>query len=139
LEIVTPEKVVVSQEVNTVVAPGSLGEFGVLEGHVPFLTGIEPGELHYSSGSKTEHLSVTNGFAEVSENRVSILVDAAERTEDIDLDRARRAMERARERLSKDRVTAKDIDFSRAEAALRRAVVRIRVAEKKGLIGTGRA
>jgi len=130
LEIVTPEKVVVSQKVNGVVAPGSLGEFGVLEGHVPFLTGIEPGELRYTTGSETEHLSVTNGFAEVSENKVSILVDAAEKPEDIDLERARRAMERARERLSKDRVSSKDIDFTRAEAALRRAVARIRVAEK---------
>lgn len=131
LEIVTPEKVVVSQEVNSVVAPGSLGEFGVLEGHVPFLTGIEPGELRYSSASKTEHLSVTSGFAEVSENKVSILVDAAERAEEIDLDRARKAMERARERLAKDRATFKDIDFSRAEAALRRAIARIRVAQKR--------
>jgi F-type H+-transporting ATPase subunit epsilon len=131
LEIVTPEKVVVSQEVNSVVAPGSLGEFGVLEGHVPFLTGIEPGALRYSVGSKTEYLSVTSGFAEVSENKVSILVDAAELAGEIDLDRARKAMERARERLAKDRTKEKDIDFLRAEAALRRAIVRIRVAGRE--------
>ena len=130
LEIVTPEKVVVSQEVNSIVAPGSLGEFGVLEGHVPFLTGIEPGELRYAMGSETVHLAVTSGFAEVSENKVSVLVDAAESVQDIDLDRARRAMERARERLSKDRSDNKDIDFPRAEAALKRALTRMRVAEK---------
>jgi F-type H+-transporting ATPase subunit epsilon len=130
LEIVTPEKIVVSREVDSVVAPGSLGEFGVLEGHVPFLTGIQPGELRYAAGSESVHLAVTSGFAEVSQNKVSILVDAAERFEEIDIDRARRAMERARERLSKDRGTNKDIDFMRAEVALKRAVARIKVAEK---------
>jgi F-type H+-transporting ATPase subunit epsilon len=131
LEIVTPEKVVVSQEVNSVVAPGSLGEFGVLEGHVPFLTGLEPGALRFSTGSKTEYLAVTDGFAEVSENKVSILVDAAERADEIDIERARKAMERARERLAKDRAEDKDIDFARASAALRRAIVRIRIAERE--------
>jgi len=130
LEIVTPEKVVVSREVNSVVAPGSLGEFGVLEGHVPFLTGIEPGELRYTAGSESAHLAVTSGFAEVLENKVSILVDAAEGLEDIDVERARKAMERARERLSKDRAGNKDIDFIRAEAALKRAITRLKVAEK---------
>jgi len=129
LEVVTPEKVVVSQEADIVVAQGSLGEFGVLPGHVPFLTGILPGELRYTTGGKTEYLAVTTGFAEVSDNKVSILVDAAERAEEIDVERARKAMERARERLSKDRGTP-DIDFHRAEMALKRAIARIRVAEK---------
>jgi F-type H+-transporting ATPase subunit epsilon len=130
LEVVTPEKVMVSQEVEIVVAPGSLGEFGILEGHVPFLSGIIPGELRYSSGSQTERFVVTTGFAEVSENRVSVLVDAAERAAEIDVERARKAMERAKERLARER-TAGDIDFLRAEFALKRAIVRIRVAEKK--------
>ncbi len=130
LEVVTPEKVMVSQEVDIVVAPGSLGEFGVLEGHVPFLSGIVPGELRYSSGSQTEHFVVTTGFAEVSENRVSILVDAAEKAAEIDVERARKAMERAKERLARER-SAEDIDFARAEAALKRAIIRMRVAEKK--------
>jgi F-type H+-transporting ATPase subunit epsilon len=129
LEVVTPEKVMVSQEVEIVVAPGSLGEFGVLEGHVPFLTGITPGEVRYTSGGQTEHLAVTNGFAEVSDNKVSILVDAAEKARDIDMERARKAMERAQQRLAKDR-GAEDIDFSRAEAALKRAIMRMKVAEK---------
>ena len=129
LEIVTPERVVVSQKVDIVVAPGSLGEFGVLKGHVPFLTGIVPGELRFTSEGKTENLAVTTGFAEVSGNKVSILVDAAERAPEIDVERAKRAMERAKERLAKDRA-AEDIDFQRAEAALRRAIARIKVAEK---------
>ena len=130
LEVVTPEKVMVSQEVDIVVASGSLGEFGVLEGHVPFLTGIDPGELRFTSGNTTERFFVTIGFAEVSNNKVSVLVDAAERAADIDLERARLALERAKERLAMDR-GKEDIDFLRAEVALKRAIARIRVAEKK--------
>ena len=129
LEVVTPERVVVSQQVDIVVAPGSIGEFGVLEGHVPFLTGILPGELRYTADGKTEYLAVTTGFAEVSDNKVSVLVDAAEKAHEIDVDRAKRALERAKERLAMDRGKA-DIDFYRAEMALRRAIARIKVAEK---------
>jgi F-type H+-transporting ATPase subunit epsilon len=129
LEVVTPSRVVVSRDVDMVVAPGLEGEFGVLPGHVTFLTGIVPGELRYNDGSKSESLAVTTGFAEVSSNRVSVLVDAAERVIEIDVDRAKRAMERARERLTKDRLL-KDVDFLRAEAALRRAVARLKVVEK---------
>ena len=129
LEVVTPERVVVSQQVDIVVAPGSLGEFGVLQGHVPFLTGILPGELRYTVDGTTEYLAVTTGFAEVSDNKVSVLVDAAEKAQEIDVERARRAMERAKERLSKERGTP-DIDFVRAEMALRRAIARMKVAKK---------
>ena len=129
LEIVTPAKIMVSQDVDVVVAPGSLGEFGVLEGHVPFLSGIVPGELRYTVDNKTEYLAVTSGFAEVSDDNVSILVDAAEKASDIDVDRAKQAVERASERLAKDR-SAEELDFIRAEAALKRAMMRIKVAEK---------
>ena len=129
LEVVTPERVVVSQQVDIVVAPGSIGEFGVLEGHVPFLTGILPGELRYNADGKAEYLSVTTGFAEVSDNKVSVLVDAAEKATEINVERARKALERAKERLSKARGIP-DIDFHRAEMALKRAIARIKVAEK---------
>ena len=129
LEIVTPEKIVVGQEVDAVVAPGTDGEFGVLPGHIHFLTGIVPGELRYNTGAGKESMAVTTGFAEVSNDKVSILVDAAEKANEIDAKRAREAMERARERLGKDRKT-EDIDFLRAEAALRRAVMRVRIVEK---------
>jgi F-type H+-transporting ATPase subunit epsilon len=128
LEVITPEKVVVSQEADSVVAPGTLGEFGVLPEHVAFLSGIVPGELRYSLDGKTESLAVTTGFSEVFNNRVSVLVDAAEIGHEIDVERARRALERAKERLEKDR-GAEDIDFLRAEAALKRAITRIKVAE----------
>ena len=130
LEVVTPEHVLVSREVTTVVAPGSLGEFGILEGHVPFLTGIVPGEVRYNPvDGGPELLAVTNGFAEVSDNNVSILVDAAERAGDIDVERARHAADRARERLA-GMGKNEDIDFVRAESALRRALARIKIAEK---------
>jgi F-type H+-transporting ATPase subunit epsilon len=130
LEVVTPQRILISQDVEIVVAPGSLGEFGVLEGHVPFLSGIVPGELRFTAAGKTERFAVTSGFAEVSENEVSVLVDAAEPARDVDLERARKAFERAKERLAKR--GAEDIDFVRAEAALRRAMARIKVAEKQG-------
>ena len=132
LEVVTPENVLVSQEVDAVVAPGSEGEFGVLPGHIHFLTGIVPGEVRYNMGKTKESMLVTTGFAEVSDDKVSILVDAAEKAGDVDLERARQAMERARERIAKDRKT-EDIDFVRAEAALKRAVARIKVAEKAAI------
>ena len=129
LEVVTPDQVVVSEEADMVVAPGTEGEFGVLPGHVLFLSGIVPGELRYTSGSKKEALAVTTGFAEVSNDKVSILVDAAERASDIDIERARRAIERARQRLAKER-GAEDVDFRRAEGALQRAIIRLKIAEK---------
>jgi F-type H+-transporting ATPase subunit epsilon len=129
LEVVTPEKVVVSQEVDMVVAPGTEGEFGVLPSHVLFLSGIIPGEMRYNLGSETVSLVVSTGFAEVSDDKVSILVDAAERGIEVDIERAKQAADRARERLAKGK-SAEDIDYSRAEVALKRAIARIKVAEK---------
>ncbi len=130
LEVVTPEKVVASERVDTVVAPGTLGQFGVLPGHTSLLTGIMPGEVRWKAGDREVLLSVSGGFAEVADDKVSILVDAAERPEEIDVERARAAMERAKTRLSGE-TKREAVDFSRAEAALNRAVARIRVAEKR--------
>ena len=129
LEVVTPDSVMVSQEVDSVVAPGSEGEFGVLPGHIHFLSSIIPGELRYKTDSNTECLSVMSGFAEVSDDKVSVLVDSAENVCDIDTERARQAMDRARERMAKER-EAEDIDFVRAETALKRSIARLKVAEK---------
>lgn len=132
LEVVTPDNVLVSQEVDIVVAPGVEGEFGVLPRHVLFLSGLVPGELRYTAGEERESFFVTSGFAEVSNNKVSVLVDAAERATDIDIERAQRAIERARGRLALER-SREDIDFRRAEAALHRALMRLKVAEKARL------
>lgn len=129
LEVVTPEKILVKRTVEMVVAPGAEGEFGVLEGHIPFLSALNPGELRYMAEGKTERFAVMAGFAEVLDNKVSVLVDAAEKAVEIDVERARRALERARERLEKQR-GAPDVDFIRAEAALRRALIRLKVAGK---------
>jgi F-type H+-transporting ATPase subunit epsilon len=129
LEVVTPAKVMVSQEVEIVVAPGSLGEFGVLVGHVPFLTGILPGELRYTKDGKTEYLAVGSGFAEISDDRVSVLVDSAENARDIDVGRAQNAKNRAEERLSRDRA-AEGVDIGRAEASLKRATMRLKISAK---------
>jgi F-type H+-transporting ATPase subunit epsilon len=129
LEIVTPAKITVSQDVDMIVAPGSMGEFGVLPGHVAFLSGIVPGELRFTADGKQEYLSVSSGFAEVSNDNVSILVDSAEMASDIDIDRAKESLERAKERLARER-GSQDIDFIRAETALKRAMARVKVAGK---------
>ena len=126
LELITPEKILVSKEVDMVVAPGVMGEFGILEGHAPFLSGIIPGELRFRVNDKMEYCSVAYGFCEVSNNKVSILVDAAERADEIDVERAKRALERAQNRLEQK----EGVDIARAEAALKRAMARLKVAEK---------
>jgi len=127
LEVVTPEGVLVSQEVDMVIVPGSEGEFGVLPGHMNFLSGIVPGELRFYYRGASEYMAVSSGFAEVSNNSVLIIVDTAERAGDIDLERARSARDRARERMEKKKDPA---DFLMAEVALKRAISRIKVVEK---------
>jgi len=128
LDVVTPSRLVVSEQVEIVVAPGILGEFGVLAGHIPFLSILGPGELRYTRDGKVEFMVVTGGFAEVQPDKVTVLADSAELAREIDIDRAKRARERAEERLR--RAKTEDVDYTRAEAALRRAVARIKVAEK---------
>jgi F-type H+-transporting ATPase subunit epsilon len=128
LEVVTPDRLVASETVDIVMANGALGEFGILPSHIPFLTPLQPGELRYRKGGQLEYLAVTGGFAEVSNNKVTILAEAAEKAREIDLDRAKRAKERAEKRLAQAK--AEDIDFARAEMALKRALLRLRVVEK---------
>ncbi|MFO8091038.1 MAG: F0F1 ATP synthase subunit epsilon [Desulfatiglandaceae bacterium] len=130
LEVVTPEKVLVSEKVDTMVAPGTLGQFGVLPGHTSLLTGIVPGEVRWKKGDREAFISVSTGFAEVAGDKVAILVDAAERIDEIDLERAREALERAKKRLAGE-MKKEHVDFTRAETSLNRAVARIRVAEKR--------
>jgi len=128
LEIVTPDKAVVSEEVKIVMAPGSLGEFGVLIGHTPFLTTLRTGIVRFTDIQGTErYVFVNGGFAEALPDKVTVLAESAERMEDIDVDRAKAAVERAEKRLAEDR-TKEKIDIARAKAALERAIVRIRIA-----------
>lgn len=126
LEIVTPDKVVLSQDVEYVGAPGLLGEFGVMANHIPFLSALGIGSLMYKVGGKASYIFVSGGFAEVSGNKVTILAEVAERPEDIDVERARKAEERAKQRLDRER---EKIDYARAQAAMQRAFYRMKVRE----------
>ncbi len=127
LEIVTPQGLVFSEEIDEVTAAGSEGEFGVLPGHVPFVTVLKIGMLTCKAGNETKIFFVNWGYAEVGADKVMILADSAERSDDIDIERAKAAMKRAEERLKK----AEEIDFRRAELAIERAVTRMQVAEVK--------
>jgi|UniRef100_A0A7C3WQJ5 F-type H+-transporting ATPase subunit epsilon len=128
LEVVTPDRQVVSTAVDIVVCPGVEGQFGVLVGHVPFLSALDIGEMYYRAGGKTEYLAVSGGFAEVTGSKVTIVAEAAEFGREIDVERARRAKERAERRLAAAKT--EQIDWARAEAALRRAMVRMKVAAR---------
>ena len=129
LEIVTPDKAIVSEEVKIVMAPGSLGEFGVLIGHTPFLTTLKTGIIRYTDAQGTErYVFVNGGFAEALPDKVTVLAESSERRQDVDLNRAKAAQKRAEKRLEEVR-TREDIDAVRAKAALERAMVRINLAE----------
>jgi F-type H+-transporting ATPase subunit epsilon len=131
LEIVTPEKTVVSEDVQIVMAPGVLGEFGVLIGHTPFLTALKTGAVRYSDSQGGEHMVfVSGGFAEALPQKVTILAESAERRRDIDVERARAALERAQKRLAEQR-SKEEFDFVRAQTALQRALIRLRIAENR--------
>jgi F-type H+-transporting ATPase subunit epsilon len=132
LEVVTPEKNVVSENAEIVMAPGTLGEFGVLRGHTPFLTSLKTGRLHYRDASGNEKVVfVSGGFAEALPDRVTVLAESAERRRDIDVDRAKASLERAQKRLSADK--SENINYERARASLYRAIERIRIVETKGI------
>jgi F-type H+-transporting ATPase subunit epsilon len=128
LELATPTRLVVSAEVEEVVAPGSVGYFGVLPGHAPFLTTLGVGELMYREGGRERHVAVSGGFAEVRNDKVIVLADTAERPEDIDRERAERARERAEQRLAGR--AQDEVDYTRAAAALARALTRLQVASR---------
>ena len=128
LEVVTPEKSVVNEEAKIVMAPGILGEFGVLYGHTPFMTTLKLGTIKYTDAKGDERcVFVSGGFAEALPNKVTVLAESAERRCDIDLERAQEAMDRAKQRLSEEQ-RKEELDFTRAKAALDRAIERIRLA-----------
>jgi F-type H+-transporting ATPase subunit epsilon len=128
LSIVTPERSLVSEQVDELQIPGAEGYLGVLPGHAPLFTELKVGELSYRKGNTWTSLSVAWGFAEVLPDQVRVLAETAERAAEIDLERANRAKERAEQRLSKG---GQDIDYDRALVALQRALIRIQVAQKR--------
>jgi F-type H+-transporting ATPase subunit epsilon len=127
LEVVTPDHEVVNEEAQIVMAPGSLGEFGVLIGHTPFMTSLKTGEVCYNDANGNRQcVCISGGFAEALPDKVTILAEAAEKCKDIDVQRAMAAKERAENRMA-DKGND-DIDYARARIALERAINRIRIA-----------
>lgn len=128
LVIVTPERQLLRESVVEVVLPGADGELGILPGHAPLITELGIGELRFrGAGGKDEvHLAIIRGFAEVLTDRVTVLAETAELAEEIDVERAKQALERARARIA---ASDPDIDWDRASAALQRALIRIKVGE----------
>jgi F-type H+-transporting ATPase subunit epsilon len=127
LELVTPERLLLSEEVDEVIAPGYEGEFGVLPEHTQYLAVLNIGLLRYRKGSETRVLALGGGFAEVTPERMVVLAETAERAEEIDVERARRARERAETALKE--LSLDDETYAKAYAALRRALVRMAARE----------
>ena len=126
LEIVTPDRSLVQEEVDEVQLPGAEGYLGVLPGHTPLLATLAVGELWYRIGQETHYLAIADGFGEVLPDRVTVLAQVAERAQDIDVARADAARKRAEERLKK----TTDIDTERARVALLKSLIRSQVASR---------
>ena len=130
LEMVTPYKRVLSEEVDEVTAPGSVGDLGLLPGHTPLLTNLRIGELSYRQGGQNFHVAVNWGYLEIEDDTVTVLVETAEPADQIDLARAKEAMGRAEAALKQ--LSPDDKDFLVMQAALERAMIRIQVAGRQG-------
>lgn len=128
LEITTPERVVVREDVEEAQIPAKNGYIGVLAGHAPLLAELAPGEITYRALGRTFHVAISGGFVEVLPEQTRVLVETAERAEEIDLARAQKARERAESRL---RQPGTDVDVERAQLSLNRALARIQVAGRK--------
>ena len=120
LEVVTPDKTVVSAQVDMAVCPGVMGEFGVLPHHVSLLSALKIGNLRYTEGGKQHNVFISGGFADVNNKVLTVLAESAELAEDIDTARAQAAKERAEKRLKQS-----DADFARAQNALLRSISRL--------------
>ena len=133
LEIITAERQVFSDEVDMVVAPGIDGQLGILPRHAPLMTMLKPGALTVrKAGEEDMYVAVSGGFMEVLGNRVSILADACERSDEIDEERAQQAVQRAQERLAS---RIEDMELERVMASLRRAQVRVDLVRRRRLRG----
>ena len=131
LEIVTPDRALVREEVDEVVVPGAEGELGILPGHTPLLATLKVGELWYRQGSEKHYLAVAFGFVEILPDRVTILAQIAEKAGDVDVERAERARRRAEERLALPMTTSpRELDFERARIAMMKSLIRLQVASR---------
>ena len=122
LEVVTPERKVLSEEIVSLIVPAIEGYLGILPNHAPIISGLEPGVVKYKVGGNYKKMAISGGFLEVSANKASILANTAELAEEIDVQRAQAAKERAEQRLQ----NKSDIDVLRAELALKRALARLK-------------
>ena len=127
LQIVTPDRLVVREQVDEVQIPGSEGYFGVLPGHTPLLASLAVGELWYRKGQERTYLSIAGGFAEVLPDRVTLLATLAEKAEEIDVARAEAAKQRAEQRLSQPKM---DVDYERARLSLQKSIIRLQVSAR---------
>jgi F-type H+-transporting ATPase subunit epsilon len=130
LQIVTPDRLVVREQVDELQIPGSEGYFGVLPGHTPMLAALAVGQLWYRKGGEKTYVAIAYGFAEVLPDSVTILAQLAERAEEIDVERAQAAVTRAEERLAGPR---SDIDYERARIALAKSLSRLQVSSRIGV------
>jgi len=129
LDIVSPERIVYSNDVDAIIAPGVEGQLGILPHHAPLITMLQPGELRVRKGEEETCIAIYGGFLEVRPDRVNVLADAAERAEEIDVARAEEAKRRAEQQMASRVLT--EVDKAQAEAALRRSLVQLKVAERK--------
>jgi F-type H+-transporting ATPase subunit epsilon len=127
LQIVTPDRLIVREQVDEVQLPGSEGYFGVLPGHTPLLASLAVGEMWYRKGQEKTFLAIAGGFAEVLPDRVTLLATLAERADEIDASRAESARQRAEQRLARP---TNDIDYERARLALQKSIIRLQVSSR---------
>ena len=128
LRLVTPSRLLLDEEVDEVTAPGVLGEFGVLPNHIAFLATLEIGEMSYKLGNQRVNLALSGGYAEVLDNVMTVLANAAELGDEIDVERARKAREKTEKKL--EELNREDKEFAVTEAALHRALLRLQIAAK---------
>jgi F-type H+-transporting ATPase subunit epsilon len=129
LEIVTPEKMVFSDKIEEVTLPGTEGEFGVLRGHEAFLSSLNVGEMNFIKEGKKTHYAINVGYAEVTADKVTVLIETAEKSDQIDKDRALKAKDKAESSLGQ--LNKDDVEYEIARAALARAIARLSAAEKQ--------
>ncbi|MDX6402769.1 MAG: F-type H+-transporting ATPase subunit epsilon [Blastocatellia bacterium] len=126
LDVVTPERRLLSELVNSVTVPGRGGELGILPGHAPLISDLQTGVLSYNEAGTTFQMHVSGGFVEVNDNKVSVLAEIAERPEEIDATRARVAREQSEKQLSS--ASGSEEEFEEARTKLERSIVRLQLA-----------
>ena len=131
LEVITPEKIIFSDEIEELIAPTVNGEIAILPNHVNLLTQLDPGELTIKAKGKTHHLAVTGGFLQIANNQISLLSDYAVRSEEIDAKKAIEAQQRAEKKMKEERENMTEQEFAIIQADFRRAIAELKVARRR--------